>query len=68
MARIVPDNPSAFPPSMEVRWRRYEYRDAGVRATPGAVAENRVGNSGRGAVAGQGRGRISKAMLIRCAS
>ena len=48
MARIVPDNPSAFPPSMEVRWRRYDCRDAGVRATPGAVAENRVGNSGRG--------------------
>ncbi len=36
---------------MEVRWRRYDCRDAGVRATPGAVAENRVGNSGRGAVA-----------------
>ena len=44
-----PYNPFAFPPSMAVRWRRYDCRDAGVRATQGAVAENRVGNSGRGA-------------------
>ena len=41
-------NPIAFPPSLVVRWRRYDCRDAGVRATQGAVAESRVGNSGRG--------------------
>jgi len=47
MARIVPDNPTAFPPSMAVRRRRYEpmdgrrydSRDGGGRATHGAVTE-----------------------------
>jgi len=49
-------NPFAFPPlhqgvrerpSMERRCGRYGCRDAGGRATQGAVAEDRVGNSDR---------------------
>ncbi len=40
-------NPLAFPPSMEGRCGRYDCRDAGVRATQGAVAEDRVGSSDR---------------------
>ena len=40
-------NPIAFPPSLVVRCGGYDCRDAGGRATPGAVAENRVGNSDR---------------------
>ncbi len=51
MARIVPDNPLAFPPSMAVRRRttarmqeveqrrEHDYTDVGVRVAPGAATE-----------------------------
>ena len=47
MARIVPYNPFAFPPSMVVRCRRYESREGRGRAKQDARAESRVGNNGR---------------------
>jgi len=40
MARIVPYNPFAFPPSMEVRCRRYDSREGGVRVAPGTATES----------------------------
>jgi len=58
MARIVPDNPLAFPPSMEVRWRRYEpatameggryeSTDGRGRDASGTKTENNAGRSCR---------------------
>ena len=42
-----PDNPIAFPPSMEVRCRRYDYREVIGRVESGTETKNRVGNCGR---------------------
>jgi len=45
MARIVPYNPFAFPPSMEVRCRGYDSREGGVRVASGTATESNVGNT-----------------------
>jgi len=47
MARIVPDNPFAFPPSMEVRCRGYDYREVIGRVEPGAETESNAGTPTR---------------------
>ena len=61
MARIVPDNPFAFPQSMEVRCRRQSSNSRRFQATKGAVADEpmdgrRQGNAG--AVAEDARSNI----------
>jgi len=48
-ARIVPYNPFAFPPSMEVRCRRYDYREVIGRVEPGAETERTSGTCCRAA-------------------
>ena len=45
MAWIVPYNPFAFPPSMEVRCRRYDSREGGVRVASGTATETTSGTS-----------------------
>jgi hypothetical protein len=38
-------NPLAFPPSLEVRCRRYDHKEVGGRVAPGAATENNVRNT-----------------------
>jgi hypothetical protein len=49
----------AFPPSMEVRCRRYDYRDVIGRVESGTETESDAGSPSRG---GQGEGENAKIM------
>jgi len=65
MARIVPYNPIAFPPSMEVRCRWYDYTDVIGRVESGTETETTSGTCCRSASAADARihksGRVSAA-------
>ncbi|MBM2830464.1 MAG: hypothetical protein HW411_1254 [Gammaproteobacteria bacterium] len=61
-ARIVPYNPFAFPPSMEVRCRWYDYMDVIGRVESGTETET---TSGTSCLQDVGKGRKQERKLCR---